>query len=217
MVEAVVFDCDGVLVDSESLAWEAWRRVLGTYDVEVTEDDMQGLTGRSQSDVYAAFAARGDLPPQPRLDEQISSVLFELFDRGLRVFPDVPRTLEALTENGIRLAVASSSARDRLDRTLALVELTGWFETSVAGDEVENAKPQPDLFLEVARRLGVSPGACVAIEDTPAGVASARGAGMCTIGVLRGDYTGLELGASRVIESLDASSILGECASRVAN
>lgn len=216
MIEAVIFDCDGVLVDSEPLAWEAWRRVLGGYEVEVTENDMQRLTGRSQSDVYAAFAARGDLPSQRQLDEQVSSVLFELFSRGLRVFPDVPGTLEALAETGIRLAVASSSPRHRLDRTLEVVELTAWFETSVAGDEVDGAKPQPDLFLGAANRLGASPKACVAIEDTPAGVESAKAAGMCVVGVLRGRYTRSELAATHVVESLDAGSILDRCEPKAA-
>lgn len=216
MIEAVIFDCDGVLVDSEPLAWEAWRRVLGTYGVEVTGNDTRRLTGRSQSDVYAAFAARGNLPPQLQLDEQVLSVLFELFDRGLRTFPDVPGTLEALAESGVRLAVASSSPRDRLDRTLALVELTTWFETSVAGDEVDGAKPQPDLFFEAARRLGADPGVCVAIEDTPAGVESAKAAGMCVVGVLRGRYTRSELAATHVVESLDAGSILDRCEPKAA-
>jgi len=212
MIEAVIFDCDGVLVDSEPLAWEAWRRVLETFGLEVTEDDIRQMTGRSQFDVHAAFAARASLPPLSELKQEISSVLFGLFERELRVFPDVAGTIDALAERGIRLAVASSSPRVRLDRTLAVVDLTASFETSVAGDEVHRAKPEPDLFLKAAEQLAVSPARCVAIEDSPAGVHSARAAGMCVVGVLRGQYTRSELAAAnQIVDCLDAASILLAC------
>lgn len=212
MVEAIIFDCDGVLVDSEPLAWQAWRDVLGRYGVEVTDDDVRRLTGRRQADLHASFAARAPIPPFADLYAEVSSALFELFERELRPFSDAIETIDGLRAGGFRLAVASSSPRARLDRMLALAGLSDAFDASVAGDEVDAGKPEPDLFVRAAALLGLDAGTCTAVEDTPAGVASARAAGMCVVAVVRGhvDRAGLAA-AHRVIDSLDAEAIVSAC------
>lgn len=111
MAEAVVFDSDGVLVDSEPLAWQAWRRVLPRYGIEVTDDDVRRLTGRSAQETYTTFAARAALPLLTEITRTVSDVVFDLFERSLRVFPDVPGTLRELRAQGVRLGVGSSSFR----------------------------------------------------------------------------------------------------------
>jgi HAD superfamily hydrolase (TIGR01509 family) len=212
LTEAIVFDCDGVLANSEDLAWEAWRRALRGHGIEITEGDIRELTGKSQPEAYATFAARAPLPPYPDLLETIFEVLFPLFDRHLEAFPDAVTTVRELRNDGARLAVASSSLRIRLDRTLAAIGLHDAFEVSVAGNEVARGKPAPDLFQRAADELGVAPTACVAVEDSPVGVTSAKGAGMRVIAVLRTQYEESELHeADAIVDRLSVEAIRSAC------
>ncbi len=128
--------------------------------------------------------------------DRVGDVLDELF-ADLTVYDDALDTAEHLAGLGVPLAVASSSRRRRLDRTLSVTGLDRLFPITVAGDEVENAKPAPDIFLEAARRLGTHPETCFVVEDTPAGVAAGRAAGMTVVAVVRGRYTPEDLQAGR--------------------
>ena len=109
----------------------------------------------------------------------------------------------------MRVAVASSSPRARLDRTLRRAGLTDAFAVSVAGDEIANGKPAPDMFLAAAERLGVAPGDCVVIEDSPPGVAAGVAAGMRTLAIVRTPGAAAELAeADRVVDRLTAADVL---------
>ena len=163
-----------MLVDSEDLAWQAWRQVLAPYGVELTAEDEHALTGRTDSDVYRLVAGRGSLDGEEAILDRVGDVLDELF-ADLTVYDDALDTAEHLAGLGVPLAVASSSRRRRLDRTLSVTGLDRLFPITVAGDEVEEAKPAPDIFLEAARRLGTHPETCFVVEDTPAGVAAGTG------------------------------------------
>lgn len=206
----IVFDCDGVLVDSEELAWTAWRRVLERHNITLTAEDIALLTGRTDRDAHLHFSERGELPDHERFWEELSEVTFRLFDRHLQAFEDAADTLEALQVRGAELAVASSSPRERLDRSLAATGLSGYFGFVVGGDEVAAGKPAPDLFLAAAAGLAVEPETCFAVEDAPAGVEAARAAGMTVIAVERGQYRIEELRAAHlVVPRLTPAPFLG--------
>jgi HAD superfamily hydrolase (TIGR01509 family) len=187
----IVFDCDGVLVDSEELAWRAWREVLEQYHIELTPADIALLTGRTDRDAHAHFSQRGALPDHATLWDELSGITYRLFDQHLLAFEDAADTLAVLEARGARMAVASSSPRERLDRSLVATGLVEFFEFVVGGDDVDRGKPAPDLFLAAAEGLGVAPPDCLAVEDAPAGIEAARAAGMTVIAVQRGHY-GLE-------------------------
>jgi HAD superfamily hydrolase (TIGR01509 family) len=191
----IVFDCDGVLVDSEVLSWRAWRRVLGRYAVDVDDSEVAALTGRTVDVCHAHFAARAEIPALGGFMDELGLVMSRELEAHLEAFDDAAYTLDAL-RGRVPMAVASSSYRDRLDLSLRTTGLAGSFEASVAGDEVAEGKPSPDLFVEAARRLGVEPGACVAVEDTPAGIESAVAAGMWVVAVDRGLFTPDQLRAA---------------------
>ncbi len=184
----VVFDCDGVLVDSESLAWKAIASAMDRFDVLVSDEDRHHLVGHPFEYEYAYFARRADLPPPEVVKAAISDAMFALFERHLESFEDAKDTLEVLAGRGVLLAVASTSARDRLDVSLRATGLADFFFASVAGDEVVAVKPAPDLFLKAAELLGVPPEACTAVEDSPVGIAAARTAGMRVVAVDRGQF-----------------------------
>lgn len=205
----VIFDCDGVLVDSEALAWDAWRGVLAEFGVSPSPQDIATLTGRTERDAYEHFVSSGSLPVYEDFSRLLADAIAEKFEGSLQAFEDAKDTLEVLFERGTSLAVASSSRRDRLDLALRATGIGEFFAVSVAGDEVEKGKPDPDLFLEAARRLHVDPGDCVVIEDTPAGVEAGRSAGMLVIAVLRGCFDPGELSkAHRVVPRLTPAAVL---------
>lgn len=209
-MNAVVFDCDGVLVDSEDLSWEGWRRVLGRRGVELLDADVSALTGRTLDDCLAHFADRAGLGEREDLVAELGGTMHELLDRHLQAFEDAVDTLDVLAGRR-RLAVASSSYRDRLDLSLRTTGLADRFEVSVAGDEVARGKPAPDLFAEAARRLGEDPAECLAVEDTPAGVTSAVAAGMTVVAVDRGWFDAAALataGADVVVPRLTPATLL---------
>jgi HAD superfamily hydrolase (TIGR01509 family) len=206
---AVIFDCDGTLVDSEPLARRAWERALAPFGYAPTDGDFDACVGLPYARTHEYFAARVELPSAAEVWTAYSGALYELLDRELVVFEDAVAAVADLRAEGVPVAVASSSRRERLDRTLARARLDGLFEVTVAGDEIARGKPAPDMFLAAAARLGVDPADCVAVEDSPPGVAAALAAGMVTIAVCRVPGTEATLaGAHRVLETVTADAIL---------
>jgi len=213
MSRAVVFDCDGVLVDSEPHSAAAWVAVLGRRGHRATAAEVADCTGLGFAATYDHLAAVDSsvaLPPAEELWPEVQAALGSSFDRGLTVFPDAGACVTELAFAGVPLAVASSSRRERLDLTLERSGLGRYFAVTVAGDEVEHGKPAPDVYLLAAERLGVHPGECLAVEDTGHGARSAVAAGMRVLGVARRpEETGRLLAAgAALVDRLDARFLL---------
>ena len=187
MIHAVVFDCDGVLVDSEPHAWASWRTVAARYGHALRDEDIAVCTGLSYPDTHAHVAALvgGALPDREALLPELLAALESSYASGLLRFDDAVGAVAELAFEGVPLAVASSSVRARLDLTLAAADLARYFDVTVAGDEAAAAKPEPDVYLRAAELLGADPRNCVAVEDSGPGAAAALAAGMRVIGVAR--------------------------------
>ena len=185
MIQAVVFDCDGVLVDSEPLADEIWARVLSGFGYEMTATDGEACRGTSETTTYAYFAGRAALPSFEEHMALIDALRIPIYEERLVAFDDAVATVRELAAQGVSMAVASSSRRSALEGKLALTGLDRYFDVMVGGDEVAHGKPAPDVYLEAARRLGVPPSECLAVEDADLGAESANTAGMRTIMILR--------------------------------
>ena len=208
-VQAVVFDCDGVVVDSEGLAWRAWADVLARYGIALAEADVEALTGSTQQEAYEAFAARGNLPPTADVLETVDELTRHHIPRELCAFEDAVEAIHELRQRGVPLGLATSSGRARLGATLAAVGLVDVFSVTTAGDEVAHGKPAPDIYEVTARRLDADPWRCVAIEDTRTGVAAAKAADMRVLGVARGHVDPARLDAAdRVVKRLSLQAIL---------
>jgi HAD superfamily hydrolase (TIGR01509 family) len=206
---AVIFDCDGTLVDSEPLARSAWARTLEPYGYAVTDADAEATVGLPFPRTHEYFAERVELPAADEIWTAYSGTLFALLDDELVTFEDAVEAARELRSRGIPVGVASSSPRERLHRTLARAGLLDAFEVTVAGDEVANGKPAPDMFLRTAERLGVAPADCIVIEDSPPGVQAGIAAGMHTLAVCRVPGTEASLAAAdRVVDFLSADVIL---------
>ncbi len=206
---AVIFDCDGTLVDSEPLAERAWALALARHGYELAADDLEGVQGLAFGVVHARFAEKAALPDGEAFWATYAAALLPLLDAELEPFEDAVQTARQLRERGVSLAVASSSRRERLDRTLARAGLDGVFSVSVAGDEIARGKPAPDMFLLAAEWLGAEPSSCVVIEDSAPGVAAGLAAGMATVAVLRDGVAEAALAAAhRVVRRLSADLVL---------
>ena len=178
--DLVIFDCDGVLIDSELLSARADREVLAEYGIELSiEEILDRYTGISFAGAVADLEARhGRLPPD--FADRRRRHLWPLFDRELRAIPGVTAVIDALT---CKMCVASSGRPDRLRHALSLVGLYDRFHPNIfSAVAVARGKPAPDLFLYASERRGVTPARCVVIEDSLPGVSAAIAAGMTVIG-----------------------------------
>lgn len=182
---SVIFDLDGTLVDSEPNYFEAGRRVLAAHGVAgfgwAEHTEFIGIGTRETLEILRARYAL-DAP----LDELLAAknrAYLELAGTATDVFPEMRAFVERLSAEGVVMAVASGSSRAAIEAVLAATGLAGRFAVTVSAEEVGRGKPEPDVFLEAARRLGAAPGDCVVLEDAPPGAAAARAAGMRCIAV----------------------------------
>lgn len=178
---AIVFDLDGVLVDSEPAHFRAAQRLVAPG--RISEADYARFTGLAIAPfmewVRAHFGLDASVEELTRSYSDLVSD--ELRRGGLEPLDGARELIEGARESGWAVGLASQSIREWVDATLAGCGLAVAFEVAVSGDDVERGKPAPDIFLLAASRLGVAPSACVAIEDSPAGVRSASGAGMFVV------------------------------------
>jgi len=179
---AVVFDLDGVLWDGEPVYYAAFNRVLEPLGHHLPEAEYDQIMGHSVEAAWEWVLKRFDIsePPEPFYDTYDAAVL-EMLKEPIEPLPGVRELVAELRDRGVRIAVASASLRQWVDATLDGIGLRTEFQTTVSASEVENAKPAPDLYAKAAQRLGVMPSRCLAVEDTTAGIASAKAAGLFAI------------------------------------
>lgn len=178
-----MFDCDGVLLDTEAAWTRAETKWFARYGRSYGLEDKRLLIGTSLEDAARALEELiGQTGRTAELAAELVELAAEEFAHGVEPMPGAVELVGEL--RGRRpIAVASNSLRRLVDLALGGSGLSEWFEVIVAGDEVARAKPAPDLYLEACRRLGIPPEQAVAVEDSPAGVSSARAAGLYVVGI----------------------------------
>jgi len=190
-VELVIFDCDGVLIDSERLAVKVDMVVLRELGWPLTEAEViERFVGRSDRDTQAAIEAHLGRKLPAGWDERYKPLYEEAFEAELK---PVEGVLDALDRITMPICVASSGTHEYLDYTLGLTGLNDRFAGRIfSAEDVATGKPAPDLFLHAAERMAVKPAACVVVEDSRSGVEAARAAGMRTL-AFAGGLTPAEL------------------------
>lgn len=210
MIEAVAFDLDGVLVDSEG----AWAEVRRRYTLERggrwREDAAREMMGMSSVEWsrYMHDALGVDVSPE-RISAEVAERVSRLYRERLPLIPGAPEAVARLAARW-PLALASSANRALIDLVLDLSGLSEYFEVTVSSEEVPRGKPAPDVYLEAARRLEVEPERCAAVEDSHNGILSAAGAGMRVIAIPNREFPpGPEAlaVASAVLGSLDELTV----------
>lgn len=207
--EAVVFDNDGLLLDTEEAWTRAEQRLFAALGREFTLEHKRILIGSSRTLAAAKLEAILERAGEGEalMDELLRLVMEEAL-AGVAPRPGARRLLQRLGDAGVPLAVASNSERQFVERTLSSAGLfpAGPFAAVVSANDIDRPKPAPDIYLEACRLLGVAPAGAVALEDSPIGVASAAAAGMFVIAVPY--FSGTEVaGASMQADSLGEDSV----------
>ncbi|MEV4352180.1 HAD family phosphatase [Actinoplanes sp. NPDC049596] len=187
-VSAVIFDLDGVIIDTEEV-WEDVRRsYVASFGRSFLPDTQDRMMGMSTGEWSTHLAEEVGVPRTPQ--QVADDVLGQMALRYKSDLPLIPGAVDVVRRLGstFTLGLASSSARVLIDQVLATAGLTGAFQVTMSTEEVPRGKPAPDVYLAVAERLGVAPADCAAIEDSSNGLRSAAAAGMAVIAVPHGVY-----------------------------
>ena len=202
---AVIFDMDGLLLDTETLWHEAEVELFRRHGAEFTWDDKITVIGTSYDFTARYFADRLGRPHDEgaALVDEMVALMHERVRRQVDARPGAVELVEGLRAmDGMRLGLASNSPRFLVDDALATAGLVGIFETIVTPADVEHAKPAPDIYLRACEDLGVDPSEALALEDSASGVTAAKAAGLYTIAVPQFAETDVSA-ADRVIGSLE--------------
>ncbi len=178
MVEAVLWDNDGVLVDTECLFFESTRRTLATIGIQLSLEQFLDLSMRQGRSAFELAIESGWQEEQvTALKRQRDLLYSKMLRKQTRVLPGVAETLKAL-HGRMRMAVVTSSQRQHFDAMHADIGLTRYFEFVLAREDYGKTKPNPESYLLALERLGMKAGNCVAVEDSERGLAAARAAGL---------------------------------------
>ncbi|MFJ2115883.1 MULTISPECIES: HAD family hydrolase [unclassified Streptomyces] len=182
---AVIFDLDGTLVDSEPHYYEAGRRLLAQYGVpDFSWEQHSRFIGIGTRETLAALREEyGIDAPLDTLLAEKNRLYLERVRAATEVFPQMRKLVERLYAEGMPMAVASGSSRAAIDLALRVTGLETFFPVTVSAEEVARGKPEPDVFLEAARRLSAAPADCVVLEDAAPGARAAHAAGMRCVAV----------------------------------
>jgi beta-phosphoglucomutase len=210
MLQAVIFDMDGVIVDSHPIHKKAWRRFLDSVGKEVPEEDLDFiLDGRKKEDILRHFL--GDLTPEEihRLGHEKELLFREEARAQLRPVEGVEQLLNSLSRAKIKLGVASSGSDSRVNFVLRELHLLEYFSAVVAGDEVSVGKPDPAIFRLTSQKLNVASNEILVFEDSVSGVKAARAAGMRCVALAESSRAEIlmEAGADYVIGHFGTFSV----------
>jgi beta-phosphoglucomutase len=199
---AVLWDMDGTLIDSEQLHWLSWRDTLKNEGVSITYEQFLATFGRRDDAFLPEWLGSG---ASSKRIVQVAEAKEELYRdlvrrRGILPLPGVAMWVRRLHEEGWLQAIASAAPRPNIDVVLEAFGAAGFFQGIVSAEDVRHGKPDPEVFLIAASRVGARPERCIVVEDAVAGVQGARFAGMRSIGV---SHNGNQLPADVVVTSLD--------------
>mgnify|MGYP005846287047 CR=1 FL=1 len=203
MAKAVIWDMDGVLVDSALYHLRSWQILASELGWQFTEEQFWPTFGRRNQEVIRENL--GPLPPAEveRLAKRKDEVYLTLIPKSLEPLPGVVALLEGLRQNGFRQAVASSSPCRNVHTLLASLGIRRYLDVVVTAEDVKVGKPNPEVFLAAARALGVSASCCAVIEDAVAGVEAAKAAGARCIAVTNSRRAEDLAAADLVVSSLE--------------
>ncbi|MDU4714397.1 MAG: HAD family phosphatase [Gemella haemolysans] len=179
-IKAVLFDMDGLMVDTESLATEAFIHSAKKQGYDMTKEEtllVLGFTTKSIYEFWENYFKNSDVSGKQLVDDHYKYIENILFTTGPRKMPYIEELLKYLKESNYKVAVASSSNMDHIINNMEKTGLKKYIDEFASGAEVENGKPAPDIFLLAAERLGVKPEECLVLEDSKAGVLAGSSAG----------------------------------------
>jgi HAD superfamily hydrolase (TIGR01509 family) len=183
-IQAVIFDMDGLLVDSEPLARRSWEKVIQPYGRVLDDETYASMIGLRLEESSRLLQSRLAIPVEAdELGRQKETILADLGTEGVPPMPGLDRLMDELRLRTIPWAVATSNRRPFAIQVLQQLNLWSSCQSLTTGEDVQNGKPAPDIYLLAAKRLGFPPQQCLALEDSVPGARAAKAAGMVTIAV----------------------------------
>lgn len=182
--DAVIFDCDGTLVDSMPAHFDAWCEALALYGAGgvFKEDVFFAMGGRPTLDIVVELNDEYNLKLDPTAVAMAKREAFLKRLSMVTLIEEVANFADGL-RGKVPMAIATGGSRMVIEKTLQIVGISDWFEEVVTADDVAEGKPAPDIFLRAAKLMGISPTKCLALEDAPAGILAAQRAGMQVIAI----------------------------------
>lgn len=182
-IEGMIFDMDGVLVDSHPVHRNAWRKFLATVGRQVSDEELNFiLEGRRREEILHHFL--GDLPEAIAMEYgRLKEKFFQENFKEIQLIPGILRFLDCVESAGLGIGLATSASGYRARETLKRLNLEAKFDAFVTGDDVPAGKPDPTIYCLAAERMRIAPQCLLVLEDAPCGVRAARAAGMRCIGV----------------------------------
>lgn len=172
MIKAIIFDMDGLMIDSERVTFECYQERLKDMTLTMDEEFYKTLLGKPIKGIYQRFydVYGNDFPIQ-NVIQDVHQLMAERFEtEGVPVKKGLVELLHYLKDNNYKTIVATSSNRDRVDKILAQAKITEFFDDSICGDEVTKGKPNPEVFLKSCQKLGVNVDEAIVLEDSEAGI-----------------------------------------------
>lgn len=202
LLRAVLWDMDGTLIDSAEFHWISWRDTLAAEGIAITHEQFLSSFGQRNDSILPQWLGAAATPERmERIGNAKEKLYRDLIRReGISALPGVADWIRRLHKEGWPQAVASAAPRANIDAVLEALSATHVFQAIVSAEDVNRGKPDPEVYLLAASRVGVPPGRCVVVEDAVAGIEGARRAGMRSIGVSR---DGHPLAADIIVRSLD--------------
>jgi len=185
MTGAVLWDLDGTLVDSEGYHWRAWQQIVAAEGFSITHDEFLQTFGLRNDEILPRWLGPGATPARIAAVAQAKEALYRklVHESGLHALPGAAEWVHRLARQGWRQAIASSAPRDNVEAMIDALGLRACFDVTIAGEDVTAGKPDPQVFLTAAARLGAPPSTCIVVEDAAMGIEAARRARMRSIGV----------------------------------
>lgn len=195
-IQAVIFDMDGVLVDSEPVITKAARLALAEFGVPASDADFHPFTGMGEDRFIGGVAEKHGVPYRLEMKQRTYAIYLQIVAAEIGTYPGIPELLAALRAEGLRTAVASSADAVKVNANLPAAGIdAALFDAIVCGEDVIHKKPAPDIFLLAAQRLGIAPADCLVVEDALSGIRAAKAAGMACVAVTS------SFGAERLLEA----------------
>lgn len=172
MIKAIIFDMDGLMIDSERVTFECYQERLKDMNLTMDEEFYKTLLGKPIKRIYQRFYdVYGNDFPIENVIQDVHQLMAERFEtEGVPVKKGLVELLHYLKDNNYKTIVATSSNRDRVDKILAQAKITEFFDDSICGDEVTKGKPNPEVFLKSCQKLGVNVDEAIVLEDSEAGI-----------------------------------------------
>lgn len=206
MIKAIIFDMDGVLIDSVKYLYEAFNIALGKYGVHIREENVKKYLGKPMREKIEMWKEDYNMKEDidiTEFSEEVFELEMELLKENLEENASLINLIKSFKENNLKLAVATSSPKSRAERILELIDLKNKFEVIITDEDFENSKPNPEIFITAAEKLNVDAKDCIVVEDSVNGIEAAKNAGMKAVALLtkfhgRKDFNNADL----IIDSL---------------